>query len=399
MTDEKPLPHLQLLGLAAFILVPSFDTIDKYFGPAGIAAYSVLGLIAVYAGYFFVLPRFNKYISERNALILAVATLAALTAVVGVGYPLANSGRFGGGSDVDDAMIIAVGELLKGSYPYYPKTYLGLPISPLPGAVFLAISWVVVGAVQFQGIFWLAILFLVLRKMLGSNVSTLAFFWALFALSPTIHQSLLTGSDYIANSIYILAAAWLVLRYGADAEAPVWKKLLAAAFLGLGLSSRSNFLLVLPMLFIVLARTAGWREAFRSAAVAGIVFALVTLPFWAYDPAGFSPMTAQAFKVKVLEQVLPFAGILIPGSAMVIAAALSFRKNAADTAAFLRDNGIVQLYLVLFSSIIYSIHTNDLNLYMANSGYGLFALFFGAAGCWLLLNRKEAPPGSRPQLD
>lgn len=397
MTEEKPRPHVQLLGFAVFVLVPSFDTVGKYFGPAGIAVYSLLGVAAIYAFYFLFLPFFRKHVSEKTALRLALATLVGLIVMVAIAYPLANSGRFGGGSDVDDATIVAVGEMLKGNYAYYPKTYLGLPISPLPGALFLAVPWVIASALQFQNILWLVVLFMVLRQILQSNVSTVAFFWAVPALSPTVLQSLVTGSDYIANTIYVLFSAWLVLRYAADGDASVWKKLAAAAFLGVGLSSRSNFLLVLPMLFIVLVRTAGWRKAIRSAAIAGGAFALITIPFWAYDPAGFSPMTAQSFKVKVLEEVLPFAGILIPGSALMIAVALSLRKNAADAASFFRDHGIIQLYLVLFSSIVFSIHRGELNLYMANSGYGLFALFFGAAGCWLIL--KNEPATAHSPLD
>ncbi len=404
MAGDTSRQLLRAFGLAVFILVPSFDTIGKYFGPVGIVLYSIVGLAAVFAGWFLVIPHFVRLVSERSAQWLAVATLAGLIVIVTIGYPLANSGRFGGGTDVDDAMIIAVTELLKGNYPYYLKTYLGLPISPMPGSIFLAVPWVAANALPYQNIFWLAVLYLLARHILKSGVWALGLFWAFLVLSPTVHQSLVTGSDYISNSVYVLVGAWLVLRYSSDPDAPAWKSIASAAFLGLGLSSRSNFLLVVPMIFLVLVRSAGWAAAIRSSGVAMAVFAAVTVPFWAYDPAGFSPFTAQAWKVRVLEQVVPYAGVLIPGSALVIAAALSFRQRADDLAAFLRNNGIVQLYLLLFTAIVYAIQASQLNLFMANSGYGLFALFFGAAGCWMALMKGDpaSPAGEfpmRPKLD
>ncbi len=264
---DKPHQYLRVFGLAIFLLVPSFDTAGKYLGIAGIALYFAAGLIAIFVGYFLLLPPFLKHVSERTAQILALITFAGLIAIVCVGYPLANSGTLGGGSDVDDAMIIAASELVKGNFPYYQTTYLGLPISPLPGAIFLATPWVVAGALPYQNIFWLAVLFLVLRNLLNSSALVLALFWAILLSSPTVLQSLVTGSDYISNSIYILVAIWLALKYAADPEAPLWKKLLSAAFLGICLSSRSNFFVVLPLYFGALVHTAGWREAFRLSAV------------------------------------------------------------------------------------------------------------------------------------
>ena len=398
MIDQIPRRYSHVLWLSVFLLVPSFDTVGKYFGLGGIIAYFLIGLFVVYVGHFLLLPFFLRHVTERTALILAVTTFLGLIAIVSVGYPLANSGRYGGGADVDDAMIIAVGELVKGNYPYYLKTYLGLPISPLPGAILIAFPWVLAGALQYQNIFWLAVLFIFLRREMRSYAYPLALFWAILLLSPTVHQSLVTGSDYISNSIYVLIPVWLILKGSRDADASVWSTLLPAAFLGFGLSSRSNFLLVVPMIFIFLGRTAGWKRALLTTGVAMAAFAAVTLPFWAYDPAGFSPISTQAAKVLVLEQALPLAGKLIPGTALIIAVILSFRQTAWDVAAFFRNSGIVQLYLLIFSSVVYAVQTDQLNLYMGNSGYGLFALFFGAVGSWLFLTREENAPSSTQVL-
>jgi hypothetical protein len=115
---------------------------------------------------------------------LAALTLLALIAVVSIGYPLANSGVYGPGGDVDDAMRIATTELILGHYPYYLKTYLGWPISPLPGAIFLAVPWAVSGLLQLQNVFWIGVLFGVLRQHFQKSAPALLLRVVIFAPLP-----------------------------------------------------------------------------------------------------------------------------------------------------------------------------------------------------------------------
>ena len=62
-------------------------------------------------------------------------TALLLLALFVVVYPRVNTTTPGRGSDRDEALNLAATELLDGRYAYYPATYLGNPISPLPGAI------------------------------------------------------------------------------------------------------------------------------------------------------------------------------------------------------------------------------------------------------------------------
>jgi hypothetical protein len=87
--------------------------------------------------------------------------------------------------------------------------------------------------------------------------------------------------------------------------------------------------------------------------------------------------------------VLPYAGTLIPGSAMVLAIALAWRKFNHGLASFLIYSGIVQLYLLPFISIASAIEAGRLNLFNSTTGYGMFSLFFGTVGIWLMINDSQ----------
>ena len=82
--------------------------------------------------------------NERRSFLFAAAILILLAITCLVVYPYADAGRLGvGGSDADDALIIGAQALLRRSYPFYPTTYLGNPIVPMPGAIILAIPFAV----------------------------------------------------------------------------------------------------------------------------------------------------------------------------------------------------------------------------------------------------------------
>jgi hypothetical protein len=94
-------------------------------------------------------------VPEARARRLGYFVFVAMALVTWQVYEVVQSGRFGGGSDSDDALVTGVYELAAGRYPYYVKTYLGNPISPLPGALILAAPFVAVGCVALAHVFWL----------------------------------------------------------------------------------------------------------------------------------------------------------------------------------------------------------------------------------------------------
>lgn len=378
------------LALSIFLLVPSFDTALKYGGPLGVLAYFLIGTAIILIGYRFLFPAFLTKLSPRTADYLAIATFVALAAIALYAYPIINSRPGLVGTDADDALITAATELLNGRYPYRLSTYLGNLISPMPGAVILAIPFVVLGLIQLQNIFWLAVFYLIYRHFEKDNRFALGLTWLILVLSPTVMQNLVTGGDYTANTIYVVVAIWLLARSLADKSSPAWKRLLPAILLGIGLSSRSTFMLGMPLFLSLLVQIAGWKQAIKYLSVSGVVFLAVTLPFWLFDPAGFAPLRVQSDKLKAIEDFLPFASILIPGSAILLSIGLSLQTMKADCSQFFRNSAIVQIYVLLLTATVYSLKAGQLDLYIGQAGYGIFTLFFGATAVWMQMTRNAA---------
>ena len=366
-----------VLGSSIFLLAPSFDTALKYFGPKGVVAYFVIGTILIGSAYRFVWPAFRSSISDKIANYLAIATFLLITAAALYIYPIANSGRLGGGSDADEALITAATDLISGNYPYYRSTYLGNLISPMPGSVLFAIPFVILGAIHLQNVFWLAIFFVVFRHYEKSSVSALGLLWAMLAFSPTLMQNVVTGADYTSNTIFVLVLMWILIRNVSDAEIVGWKRILPAVLLGVALSSRSTFMLLMPLLLSILIQTAGWKNAIKYLTMSGIAFLAVTIPFWVYDPAGFAPLNVQSAKLKAIEDFLPFASIIVPGSAILLSTILSFQTLRLDCARFFWNCAVVQLFVLLLTALIYTLKLGQLDLYLGQTGYGMFTLFFG----------------------
>ena len=376
--------YFGVVAFAVFLLVPSFDTILKYGGVIGIIAYFLVGTFLLMLGNRFLLPVLQAKLSEKQANILAVITLLGLIAVVVIGYPLANSGRFGGGSDADEALITAASELLKGHYPYAQQTYLGNPISPMPGAVLFAVPFVLTGIFPFQNIFWFIALFFAVRYFTASSALSLGLMWLILLLSPTVMWNFVTGSDYATNTIYVAILMLFLIKKTSDPSAVGWQRAVLAVMLGIGLSSRSNFLLLMPLLLSILAQVAGWRTAIKYLSISAASFLLVSVPFWLYNPEGFTPLIAQGAKLKYVLDVLPFANFIVPGSAFLLSSVLALRDLPADGGVFFRNCAIIQLFVLLFVCTLSSIKLGRPDLYFNQAGYGMFTLFFGVVGLWIM---------------
>lgn len=377
--------YLLLFGFAVFTLAPSFDTALKYLGPAGVPTFFVVGTLLIFAADRSVIPIFGRLVSERTATILAVLFFAVITVAALVVYPAANDGRFGGGSDADDALVIAGSELIKGNYPYGLTTPLGNLISPMPGTIFLALPFALSGFIHLQNIFWLGVVYFLFRHESGGSRSSILLIVAMFIFSPTLQQNVATGADYASNSIYVLTAMWLLLRSLADETSGIWARILPAILLGIGLSSRSTFMLGMPLLLSALVQNAGWPKALKYLCIAGSVCLTVTLPFWLYDPSRFAPFIVQSDKLRAISDTLPYASILIPGISGLVATLLSFQHMRGNIALFLRNFAIVQIVALFSTSIVYSIQLGRLDFFVGQSGYGMFSMFFGATAFWLYL--------------
>ncbi len=379
------IPQAPALGLALCLLIPSAGVVQKYLGTPLVAVYLILGLVGVLLAEKWIYPRLIS-LNSKLALALLVFTFCIVIVSFAVVYPLAQSGAVGGGSDADDGLNDAAARILQGQYPYYLRTYLDNALSPLPGAIFLAVPFVLLGNSSYQNLFWFAAFASALSFRLRNFGLALALVWSIL-ISPTVMSNIVTGTDYTANAIYVLLITWWMVKVITRSEAPLWQKIILSVLLGVALSSRSNFILILPLLFSALVQNAGWSAAAKYLTLTCLALAAITIPFWLYDQAEFSPLYQQARKVGEFETVFPSPGLLIPIMASIIAVALSFSRMTSDCIVLFRNCAIVQAFPVLCVVILSSFEAGRLEFILA--GYGVFFLFFGLTGYGINWMRKS----------
>jgi hypothetical protein len=380
-TARHPDPALGLL--VAGLAFPSLSVVEKFLGERAIVPYLVyvVGAAIVWrrlfrAGIF-------RRLGERVALGLSAATWLALVAAFAVVYPLANSGRLGGGSDADDALDISAAAILHGKYPYDSPTYLGNPITPMPGAVFLAAAFVALfGKSAVQVFFWLPLSGALLRRTWGSTSEVLSFFWLCLAASPALLHEMATGIDYTVNGTYVaLAAAWAL-------TAVERHSLAAAAFFGVALSSRANFALVLPLVGRHIVAAHGWRRgALLVLTTCGVALG-ITLPFYLADPAGFSPLHTIGKLAFV-----PHGAVVLPACAFLLAVGLSCRTSDRSAYTLLRDCALVQGFVLVTAEVLWIVRGGQPPF--AFTGYGQLAMGF-AVGAAALRRTREGTPRLPP---
>ena len=118
-------------------------------------------------------------------------------------YPDANAGMYGGGSDADDALKIGAKAVLNLDNPYHHQTYLGLPITPGLGALFLSIPFYLMGNVSFQNFFWLFLLIFFIHKYYRDANAVFLFLVIVYILNPISLVQVATGVDHLTNGIYV----------------------------------------------------------------------------------------------------------------------------------------------------------------------------------------------------
>jgi hypothetical protein len=382
--------------LIAFVVIASLDSAFKYTGFAGLAVYSVGASAFLFIYFTYVYHVVVVKVSLGTSIALAVAGIIGLCILAFLLYDLANSGRIGPGSDGDDALMLGAAELISGRYPFYPRTYLANPIAPMPGAIILSIPFVLLGIYPLQAVFWLIAFFLTLAITTGNMRGTLLMALPILAVSPTIFQNISAGTDHIPNSVYILIFSLLVIRAGRKDSARWWEFAIPAVLLGVGLSSRSNFAFLVPMLVVLLWKLKGYRVAFGTGAVICGAAVAATLPFWLYDPQGFTPLIVQKGKMEQFNGIIPQAGIVLAVSALSLALGLSARKRSSTPPVFFQNLAFVQLFILIFTSTLYSIWIGEFNLYFGHVGYGLFVMFFGVFAQWTKIAATRMGMDSQP---
>lgn len=367
----------RLVGLTLSLALPSLGVVQKYTGLTGVGIYLVAVPLALWLLQSARARSYKQKITRTQARWLLGLTFALLVVLFRVGYPLANSGALGGGSDRDDALDMATRALFAGRYPYSEQTYLGNPISPLPGALLFAAPFVLLGGSASQNLFWMLVFVLALAGYLKDLRQALLLLWVVLALSPVVLQEFISGGDLLANSIVVTAGV-LGLAYLAPAvRVPAWQKYGLAILLGVGLSWRANFLLVLPLLFSSLASRAGKKQAAIYLGLICLTFVCVSLPLYLVDPGRFTPLSTLN-ELGRFAGVLPFAGMVVPALTLLLAMALSVWRNNADISQLMRNCALVLALPVVSLVALHSLATNQLNLSL--SAFGMAFLFFGVVG-------------------
>lgn len=328
----------------------SLPLVSRYLGPGGAVLWALVGVVATALLFNTArwLPTRGKWVDLGQSAVLWSVLLGALwlalSVAIAVLYPTLNVTEPGRGSDRDDALALAANALLHAKHPYREFTYLGNPITPLPGAILLALPLVALGgagAVAGQWVIWSAVGLVALwRRQFVSNVAArvaVESAWprpvlaAVITLAaPVVLHDGLTGGDLLANGIYVtLAFAWLVARArGPEASVRASSLVLPAILLGLAVASRVLFL---PLLLIAVSWVWG-RVGLRAACVAALAsataFAGVVLPVYLWDPASFSPLHVAS---KATVAGWPWLGGLIAalaGMGALVAAVVAFRSTS-----------------------------------------------------------------------
>lgn len=303
------------LMLFALWLVPAAAQMMKLAGPGGLAALALAAL----GGIGFLLWLVQKRPDWPGTAGFAVLALA-LAAVFLVVFPLANSHAPGLGSDRDDALNTGVAALLDGRWPYGERTYLGNPLTPLPGALLIALPFHLIGNAAFQNLLWAA-LFIgwCRRRIVPGGAAWLAA--ALVTLgSPGALQDFAVGGDYLANALYVTMAADLALRVQTGGR---WARLAGGMVLAIAVSSRPVYAVVPVVLAGTIFRSHGAARSGLFVAVTGVVLLALNLPFALADPGNF-PLGIALSKLgsgqsaDVLRIVLPGLALLIAGAAFVL---------------------------------------------------------------------------------
>jgi len=256
----------------------------------------------------------------------------------------------------------------------------------MPGSLVLAVPFVLLGNAALQNLAWCAVYFFISVRLIGDVRQALALAVLLLAAGPIIFQDVVTGGDLVANSVMVLGAMMLLLNQESGSQL-----LFGSALLGLALSSRLSFLLLVPLLAERLVRRVGVRRAAGSLLVAGLVFVAITLPFYLYDPAGFAPLSIQN-KFAQFGDYVPERIVLLPALCLVFSVAVALWPGTRDATDWLVRAGLVLLMPAVLLVALVSIRSGGLLL--RYSAYGIPAALFGALGTAALCSKYGDCPQS-----
>ncbi len=315
-----------MAGLAAFaavLVLVSTHTAMNLGGPHAVVADAVAtGLAAL------LLPTATELVGRAPSWVLpalVAACLGTLTAVFVLGVPAADDAILGVGSDRANALDVALTQLAAGHYPYTATTYLGNPITPLPGALLLAAPFrFLLGTAAWQNVVWTALLLPILNGGRRLRAGPTLVWLLTVAGGLEVWREVLIGDDLVGGAVPALAAVACTLRAVRPRSGPAGSvRVLTAAAVALGVTTctRPHMALVVVIVAVAVGLRAGRRRGLLVGGVAGLAWVVLVVPFLLGGLARFSPLHVAA-KVtdhrglSVAIVVIALAAILLLGVAL-----------------------------------------------------------------------------------
>lgn len=367
-TDEKR--NLSSLFILYVVIVFSnWSVLLRFTGFTGLSFYALFII-----GIFTVLYNYKTDIIALNHRLLNLipsAIFLALVIVFLLGNPIANNKEYFTGSDADDALNQAAGALLTGEYPYQNLTYLGNAISPLPGAVLIAVPFVwIFHNSGVQNLFWIAIYLILVYYYCNRVMTAVILAGGLLLMMPLVSYQIAVGSDHLSNSIYVLLGFYLADKI-IEGNYKIRVIALVLFFTGICLSSRLNFVLLLPLFGMYLARKYEIRRALYITIAVTAAFCSVTLPFYFYQPDEFAPLHT-SYKLNRFNDILPFSEIIVPLFSLVAGGLfLVIKRGGHSFDKFLQSAIIVLSFPVAAGVLLRSLQTGQ-----TEPGYSSYSSFF-----------------------
>ncbi|WP_018333531.1 hypothetical protein [Actinomycetospora chiangmaiensis] len=322
------------LVLAAILAVVStFPAMALGGPPAVVAVVAALGLLSLAA--------VRLPVRRQVPAALVAVVVAALVVAFVLGPP---SWVPGVGSDRADALDVALTRLAGGLYPYTGVTYLGNPITPLPGSLVLAAPvWALTGHAAGQNVLWTLVLLPVLNGGWRLRPAP-TLLWTLVVITPEVLREYLVGDDLVTSVVPAVAAAAWVLR----ARSPLVLTTGAVA-LGIATCTRPHLALVVVIVAVAVGlrpddRKASllapsdsndaflsWRRGLLVGGIGALTWAVLIVPFLLGGTDRFSPLHVGA-KVTGERGLHPAIVVIALVALIVLVAALLRVRPTSESA-------------------------------------------------------------------
>lgn len=318
------------------LVCPSSYIVHKYLGWSGTLAYACVTAVALIG-----VSKVPERRGQPHLFGLALATFLFVAALFLASYPAVNTHLSAHGSDDDDQYNLGAMALLTGHQPYEQVTYLGNPLSVLPGALLLAMPFTLLGTSALQNLFWLPMFFVAVKHQTGEGATALRLAWIVLILAPAVMHDVVTGGGHASNTIYVLLGLrWLIRTSRRDLAAVAW---------GVALASRANFLFLVPLGFGWLQQHENVRAAWRAMMIACVVCGCLSLPFYVHDPDRFGPFVAATLLFR-FDALAPHLGAVL--IAVMAALSLGLAFTPMDQATLYRNCAVVQAFPIAAGLIL-----------------------------------------------